>query len=397
MADDEAARAIGMRIWRVRDKRRMSLRAVGELAGLSKDVLNRIERGERSPTFAEIRALADALQISASELTRLPVPAPANGHTDSTIEAVRKSLTAVDYGRPGGQVLPLDLLRSKVAEIQALRKVCKFAEVATLLPGLIRDLHTTLANGKNVSELMQLAVYLHVQVTSMWLLDAGAPLDLRREVTTLARRIARECGEGFAVGTAALAVGDLIFQGQYELARSEIDAVPPLVIAPGTASLAGGLLLRNAIVAVADSRLADSEAALDAAADLANRFGETGEEDLGFAFGPTDVGLYRMKMALEAEDLDNVVATAQRMQPERHPFLTRQATYWRYKGRALTRLQGHPNDAVAALLRAETLFPTGFHRDRVTRDTIVELLPQTRVDSPAGQELRQIAKRAYLL
>jgi hypothetical protein len=33
-------------------------------------------------------ALANALQVAPRELTRLPVPTPANGHTDSTVEAV---------------------------------------------------------------------------------------------------------------------------------------------------------------------------------------------------------------------------------------------------------------------------------------------------------------------
>ncbi len=66
------------------------------LAGMSKDTLNRIERGERSPTLNEVLALADALQISVSDLTRLPVPAPANGHTDSTTEAVGLVLDGIE-------------------------------------------------------------------------------------------------------------------------------------------------------------------------------------------------------------------------------------------------------------------------------------------------------------
>src|SRR6476661_8161972 len=109
--DAEEVRTIGWALWRVRDDRGKSLWVIAGLAGMSKDTLNRIERGERSPTLAEIRALADALQISVSELTRLPVPAPANGHTDSTIEAVRLALMAVGRHRPGGQVLPVEALR----------------------------------------------------------------------------------------------------------------------------------------------------------------------------------------------------------------------------------------------------------------------------------------------
>lgn len=95
-----------------------------------------------------------------------------------------------------------------------MRRRCRFADAATELPGLIRDLHTTLATGRGVGELLPLAVYLHVQVTSMWLLDAGAPIDLRREVASLARRLAWEHGEDVTLGVAALSIRHLISQGQ---------------------------------------------------------------------------------------------------------------------------------------------------------------------------------------
>ena len=108
--DAEEARTIGAALWRVRDGRGKSLRVVAGLAGMSKDTLNRIERGERSPTLNEILALAGALQISVSELTRLPVPAPANGHTDSAIKAVFLALMAASRNRPGGRVLPVEVL-----------------------------------------------------------------------------------------------------------------------------------------------------------------------------------------------------------------------------------------------------------------------------------------------
>ncbi|MDQ3887317.1 MAG: helix-turn-helix domain-containing protein [Actinomycetota bacterium] len=110
--DGEEVRAIGWALCRVRDARGKSLRVVAGLAGMSKDTLNRIERGERSPTLNEVLALADALQISVSELTRLPVPAPANGHTDSTTDGVRLALLdAVDVDHPGGLMLPVAVLR----------------------------------------------------------------------------------------------------------------------------------------------------------------------------------------------------------------------------------------------------------------------------------------------
>ncbi len=118
-------------------------------------------------------------------------------------------MTAVDFGHPGGTVLPVDVLRERVIRLQEARRRCRFADVASDLPGLIRDLHTSLDAGRDVAgELLSLTVFLHVQVTSMWLHHAGAPVDLRHEVASLARRLAREHGEHVTLGMAALAAID---------------------------------------------------------------------------------------------------------------------------------------------------------------------------------------------
>ncbi len=46
-----------------------------------------------------IGRLAEALGVPPSELTTLPVPAPANGRTDSTTEALRLALDAIEVDR----------------------------------------------------------------------------------------------------------------------------------------------------------------------------------------------------------------------------------------------------------------------------------------------------------
>ncbi|MGH3838552.1 MAG: helix-turn-helix domain-containing protein, partial [Pseudonocardiaceae bacterium] len=115
--DAEDVRTIGWRLRRIRDSRGKSLRVIAGLAGMSSSTLHRIEHGQRAVTLSEIVALANALEIAPSELTKLPVPAPANGHTDSTTEAVRLALDAIEVGRPGGLVLPVAVLRDQVARI----------------------------------------------------------------------------------------------------------------------------------------------------------------------------------------------------------------------------------------------------------------------------------------
>lgn len=395
----EDARTIGARVCQVRNSRRKSLRVVAELAGISKSHLSRIERGETAlDSITLIVALANVLKIAPSELMRLPVPAPANGHTDSATEAVRLALDAVDVGRPGGLVLPVEVLRDRVAKVHQQRRACQAADVADVLPGLIRDLHTALLGaGRDHGELLELAVYLHVHVTRWWLIEAAGPADLLRRTVFLARHLAQERDNLATLAMAAFGVADVLLTGgAFDLGQAELDLLTLPPTTPETAGLVGLATASHAVAALLDGRPGDAIAPMDAAAELAERFGATGETDsLGFVFGPTDAGVHQMWLALEAGQPDQAVSVAQRVHPERHPFLANRAYYWVHYGRALARVRRRQDDAVVALRTAEDIFPTKVQRDPFVREVLAELVTRSRRDA-VGRELRGMAYRAGL-
>jgi transcriptional regulator with XRE-family HTH domain len=290
---DDDTRTIGRRVRQIRYSRGKSLRVVAGLAGISKSHLSKIERGEHAPSLRQIVALANALEIAPSELTKLPVPAPANGHTDSTTEAVRLALDAIDIGHPGGVVLPVAVLRDQVAQIHHQRRACQFAEVATGLPGLIRNLHTTLATGADHGEVLDLAVYLHVHVTRLWLAHSSAPADLLRRTVFLIRRLAQERDEATALSVAMFAVADaLLSGGAAALGQAALDSLTLPPTTADTAALVGQVTVTHALAAMLNGRPGDVAAPMEAAAELAERFGATGEADsLGFVFGPVDAAI----------------------------------------------------------------------------------------------------------
>jgi transcriptional regulator with XRE-family HTH domain len=404
--DAEEARTIGWALWRVRDDRGKSLRVVAGLAGMSKDTLNRIERGELSPTLSQILALAEALQIPVSELTRLPVPAPANGHTDSTTKAVGLALDAIEARYPRGMVLPVAVLRERVAQIHAQRRACQFAEVATDLPALIRDLHTTLDTGADLGELLDLAVYLHVHVTRLWLMHAGAPDHLIRRVVFLALRLAQERDEVSTLAVAGFSVADvLITDGAFELSRATLGSLTLPPVTADTAGFVAVVTTSHAIDAVLDGRPGDATAPMDAAAEIAGRFDVDsltpvpGPTDAGmdrFVFGSVDAGIAQMWLALEAKEPDRAVSIGRNVNPDRHPLPVGRTQYWIHYGRALSQLRGRRDDAVRALRTAEEIFPTMVLREPKVRDVLAMLLRHSRRDSPTGQELRDMARRAGL-
>ncbi|MGH3825128.1 MAG: helix-turn-helix domain-containing protein [Pseudonocardiaceae bacterium] len=394
--DVEEARTIGARLRRIRRSRGKSLVVIAGLAGMSKSQLDRIERGEVAlDRLSEIVALANALQIAPSELMRLPVPAPANGHTDSATDEVRLALLAVGRRRPGGQVVPVEVLRARVHAAQDALHQCHQAELASTLPALIRDMHTSLAAGRDVAELLDLAVLLHVQGVSHWLRIAGAPLDLRRDNdVTLAYRLAEERDTPIALGLAASrATRALLEAGAFDLAKEELAAVEVPITTPELTQLAGALALSQSRVAAASSHRADAEAALVHAAELAARTGEGTAYGLGF--GPTNVGLWRMEAMLEIGDHELVTVLAESLNPAVHPYAERRSAYWRDYGRALARVQGRHHDAVLAFRRAETIHPHRVQRDPFAREVLSELLMHSRRDA-VGRELRGMAYRAGL-
>jgi hypothetical protein len=100
-------------------------------------------------------------------------------------------------------------------------------------------------------------------------------------------------------------------------------------------------------------------------------------------------------LALDLKDYDRAVSAAEGVNPELLSNRSRQAAYWVYYGRGLTRLRRRQDDAVRALRQAELILPHRVQRDPFARDAMAELLARSRQDA-VGRELRGIAYRAGL-
>lgn len=390
------ARTIGQRLRQIRNSRGKSLRVLAGLAGISKSQLSEFERGERAlDSLKQIVALANALRIAPSDLTRLPVPAPANGHTDSAIERVRLALMAVGHDLPGGQVLPVEALRARVmGVVDALCRCDREGEVAPALSGLIRDLHASVVAGRDVAELLPLVTLLHTQVTVPWLRLAGAPLDLCSQAVLLARQAAEEHNTPAPMGlVAASASRVMLAAGAFDLAQARLDAVSVPTDTSNSMQLAGLVALRRSLVAAADGRPGDVAAPLEYAAELAQRTGEKNAYGLGF--GPISVGMFRMSGMVESGDHEGALNVAEGLNPNAHANLSSRTFYWVNYGRAAARVRGRHDDAVKALRRAELISPHSVQRNPLVREVVAELLMRSHRD-PVGRELRGMAYRAGL-
>jgi transcriptional regulator with XRE-family HTH domain len=388
----DGARTIGARVREIRNSRKKGLRVIAGLAGMSKSHLSEIERGESAlDRRSEIVALANALQIAPSELTRIPESLPTNGDTDAATNEIRHVLQAVIAGAPNGQVQTTEQLSARVRAMGDLRQRCAYREMGAALPGLIADLHASIEAGHDDTRLLHLAVLVHVLGTQTYLHIVRAPDDLRLVAASLANDAAQRLDNPVSLGVAAFGFSNvLLASGSFALADGVVRRAG---VTPGDdAELAGMLALSTSLTASADQRPTDVEAALDYAADLAERTGEGNRFSL--SFGPTNVTLWRMTAALEGRDYERTVALAETVIPERIQASSRRAGYWMNYGRALARARRR-EDAVLALRRAEAISPDEVQRNPFVREVLGELLARSRRDV-SGRELRGMAYRAGL-
>ncbi|MGW4586369.1 helix-turn-helix domain-containing protein [Amycolatopsis thermoflava] len=385
----------GNTLRQIRHARGKSLAVVAGLAGISPSYLSRLESGERAlDRRSLIVALANALEVAPSEITGAAIATPREAEEDRALSEVRLALLAVSLNEPRGEVQPVEQLRARVAGIVAATNDAQADTVGAALPALIRDLHTTRNAHRHEREVLHLLTLAHMQGTQAWLAMVGAPMDLAWQAATLARQAAEELDEPAPLAIAAYGTSmGLLSAGAFDLAAQTITAVELPLVTPEDLQLAGSLALASSLVASAQKDAAERAAALEHAAELAERTGETNV--MGFGFGPSNVGVWRMQGALEAGDHAEAARIAETVNPDALTVRARQAVYWRDRGRALARLPRQRDTAVMMLRRAEAISPEHVRRHPFTLSVVAELVAKAKRDA-VGRELRGLAYRAGL-
>jgi hypothetical protein len=152
-------------------------------------------------------------------------------------------------------------------------------------------------------------------------------------------------------------------------------------------SLWGGLTLQRAVVA---ARINDPDTAYDQlgrAKQMAGRLGE-GRNDYNTEFGPANVGLQEVAMAVDLGDAGRALRAAAAVDTS-GLSAERRARLLIEMARAHAQRR-HADEAVAALLQAEQITPELVHGHVLVRQLVADLL--TMQDPPAA-ELRGLARR----
>lgn len=396
--DGQEERSIGRRLRQVRYWRRMSLKATAELAGISEGYLSRIERGQRPVERRKlVEALAGALRVSPADLTGQPYPPTNQSESDAhaAAQALRAVLRDIEIDAPVLFTAPraVEALRPAVSAVATACDDCDYTALGKAVPALIAELYTLATERDSGEARRMLAEVLHAAFYLSKDLGHG---DLAWMVSAHLQRAADAIGDPVWGAVASFVrshatVGLNARQAGLILAEQGAELVEP--DAGESGQVYGMLHLSAALQSAVTGNPGGSRDHLEEAAGVASRTGNG--SFAGLHFGPRNVGVWRVALALELGEPGRVAELARQVDVSAIQSAGRQATFYGDVGRGLAGVRGQEEKAIEALCRAEVLAPHRTHANPFVREAVTDLIRRARRDA-GGRELRGLAHRMGL-
>lgn len=394
----ESSLGVGEEIRRIRRSRGKSLEAVAGRAGMTKGYLSKIENGvvpvERRSTLA---AIADALECTVADFGIQHVLVnPTDSEAQGTIPAIRYALlgTSLDYSdEPSSR--SLDELATETTKLATYRQDCRYLEVGKALPTLLTDLHAVAAQGGNDRTDALRHLVQATQVATLLVKNLGA-VDLAWVAADRGHDAAQQLGDPLYIAASEFArTQALVGLGAYKRAEMLARRAADLLSTNTTEAIeVYGTSILTAAFCANLLGTDDSEEAVREAAELAKR--TQGDNAFFLAFSRTNVDLWRISIALEAEDSVTAAEVADRVRLENIPARSRQTAFLIDHARALFSLRGKDDEVLKLLKKAHKLGPTRTSHNLWAREIIAEMLGRARRDS-GGVALRGLADRMGML
>jgi transcriptional regulator with XRE-family HTH domain len=390
--------ALGRKIAAERRRRGLSQPELASMIDRSVAWVSQVERGVRKvDRMSVLETVAAALDVPLAELAaEAPVVAavteepPGAGGLRLVLSGAHALRAMLNGRRPPA----VRTLRSRAHKAWDLTHAGRYTELTDLLRGLVPDLETAARvmptdQQAEVFELMA-ATY---QACSAALDKLGEP-EAAWIAADRAMAAAERAGNPLLVAAGAFRLVFVFLTARHydqaeETARTAADALRRLADEgdPQAMSLWGALTLQRAVIA---ARLNDADSAytnLDQARQIAGRLGE-GRNDYNTEFGPANVRLYEIAVAVELGDAGRALRAAATVDVS-GLSAERRARMLIDVARAHAQRRQVP-DAVAALRQAEDITPEQVRGHDLVRQLTSDLLT---MQDPPSSELRELAGR----
>ncbi|WP_412539272.1 helix-turn-helix transcriptional regulator [Longispora sp. K20-0274] len=370
MIDD----ARGLDIARARKARRWTQQQLADAAAISLSLLTKIEQGKRPATPEALEAISRALGLP---------PTASTSRVHEAIPAIRAAVAACDLPEDG-PTRSLAALRSEVERATALRLGTRYSELAVLLPSLMAELSRAVALGRGAPRMAASALFAMACRSADAVAFKHGYLDLAAHLVDVVRSASVESGD------ATLAAMAAYLRAETFLANRQLDAGARMLdqamteARPGHSTEAmatyGTLHMRAAVLAARAGRPDTARDHLTEAARVARRVPEGVYH--GTAFGPANVRVHEVAMAVELGDVATALKLSDRwtvpvvLPAERrshHHIDLARAFVW----------AGRREQALRSLVAARRIAPQHTRESPLVRRTVAELIDQHRTPPEA--------------
>jgi len=321
MLDDRGQGPIGRRIASARKLRGLTQLQLAERVPCSKSLIAQVESGHKPATQALIAGVARALRVDAGELTGQPYRWE-GGRADrvhATVPDVRRALLGWDL--PDEEIRPRAIgeLTADVGWASALGREARYGHLGEMLPGLLEELTAAVhaADGGEKQRLYALLAEAYTGATAI--AYTLGYFDLRSLAMERVAWAARASDDPLRVARTQWQRSTLFLsnasydKGVKLLARIRHDLGDDVaqMDAP-TLSVYGAAHLRSAVFAARMPNPSSAWAHVDEARECARLLGEDANH-YGLEFGPSNVAIHEVAVAVELYDGAEAVRRAQRI------------------------------------------------------------------------------------
>jgi transcriptional regulator with XRE-family HTH domain len=387
--------ALGRKIAAERHRRGLSQPELARMIGRSVAWVSQVERGVRKvDRMSVLETVAAALDVPLAELAaEAPVVAAVSEEPPDArgLRLVLSGAHALRAMLDGRRPPALSTLRSQSRRAWELTHAGRYTDLTDLLRGLVPDLETAARTltGSQRTEVFELMAAIY-QACSAGLAKLGEP-EAAWIAADRAMAAAERAGNPMLVAAGAFRLVFVFLAARHydqaeETARTAADALHPVADHgdPQAMSLWGALTLQRAVTA---SRVNDPDAAyrhLEEARQIAARLGE-GRNDYNTEFGPANVALHEVAVAVELGDAGRALRTAAAvdttgLSPQRRARMLIDVARAHAQRRQV-------QEAVAALRQAEDITPEQVWTHDLVRQIVSDLLT---MQDPPSRELRDL-------
>ncbi|MEV7981198.1 helix-turn-helix transcriptional regulator [Streptomyces sp. NPDC086519] len=394
----EYQKALGRKIAFHRKRRGLSQKEFAGLLERSEAWVSQVERGvRRIDRMTVLEKVADVLELPVAELAaEAPIVASVAEGEPPGVSRLRlvlsaaHSLKAILGGSSGSPDVPA--LRAEVDRAWSLTHQGNYADLAELLEGLVPRLESaarSVPDSDRVELFRLLAIMYHT--CSGALANMGEPeaawIAVDRAVVAAERAndpLLMAAGE-FRLSIVFL--GARHFEQAAQASGTAADALRPLAESGQAEAVAlrGALTLQRAVAAARLNLADEAYGYLRDAREMAEQVGD-GRNDYNTEFGPTNVGLHEVSVAVDLGDAGVALRAAQSIDAS-GLSAERQTRFQIDVARAYAQRR-QVSDAVSALLRARELSPEMVRSLPMVKQLVADLLTMS---GPPSEELRSLA------